>query len=130
MLAVCARDFSFVRTVIDLDVAVREIERRAEGWRDAGFTVEPVTWRDQGGGWPPSLNTERGAVADPDSIGVTVRLGDQQGSVVLFEGGWCDVEYWPGSASSKPVTDAPGYPDGLTVEEFGRLLDNLIDRFH
>jgi hypothetical protein len=95
----------FVRTVIDLDVAVREIERRADG-----FTVEPVTWRDQRGGWPPSLNTDRGAVAGPDSIGIKVRLGDQEGSVVLFEGGWCDVEYWPGSASCEPLTEAPGAP--------------------
>ena len=73
-------------TVVDLDVAVREIERRAEGWRAGGFAVGPVTWRDQGGGWPPSLKTERDAVADPDSIGVEVRLGVQEGSVVLFKG--------------------------------------------
>ena len=25
--------------------------------------------------------------------------------------------------------EAPGYPDGLTVQEFGRLLDSFIDRF-
>ena len=81
-----------MRTVVDLDVAVHEIERRADGWREAGFVVGPVTWRDQGG-WPASLKTERGVVADPDSIGVKVRLGDQEGSVVLFKGGWCDVEY-------------------------------------
>jgi len=53
--------------------------------------VGPVTWRDQGGGWPPSLKIERDAAADPDSIGVEVRLGVQEGSVVLFKGGWCDL---------------------------------------
>src|ERR1035441_2328562 len=47
-------------------VAVREIERRAERWCAEGFAVGPMTWRDQGEGWPPSLKTERGAVADPD----------------------------------------------------------------
>lgn len=123
------RHTCLMRTVIDLDVAVREIERRAEGWREAGFAVGPVTWRDQGEGWPASLKTERGAVADPDSIGVKVRRGDQEGSVVLFKGGWWDVEYWSGSTSSEPVMEAPGYPDGLTVQEFGRLLDSFTDRF-
>jgi len=39
-----------MRTVVDLDVAVREIERRAEGRYAAGFVLGPVTWRDQGGG--------------------------------------------------------------------------------
>jgi hypothetical protein len=37
------------------------------------------------------LKTERDAVADPDSIGVEVRLGVQELSVVLFKGGWCDL---------------------------------------
>lgn len=118
-----------MRTVVDLDVAVREIEHRAEGWRAEGFAVGPVTWRDQEGGWPASLKTEREAVADPDSIGVRVRLGVQEGSVVLFKGGWCDLEYWSGSACAEPVMEAPGYPGGMTVEEFGRLLDRFIERF-
>jgi hypothetical protein len=116
-------------TMVDLDVAVHEIEHRAEGWRAEGFAVGPVTWRDQGAGWPPRLTTRRDAVADPDSIGVAVRLGVQEGSVVLFKGGWCDLEYWSGSASDEPVIEAPGYPDGLTVEGFGHLLDSFINRF-
>lgn len=119
-----------MRTMVDLDVAVREIERRAEGWRAGGFAVGPVTWRDQGGGWPPSLKTERDAVADPDSIGVDVRLGVQEGSVVLFKGGWCDLAYWSGSPSDEPVIEAPGYPDDITIEGFGHLLDSFINLFH
>ena len=118
-----------MRTTIDLDVAVREIECRAEGWRIEGFEVGPVTWRDQGEGWPPNLKTERDTVVIPDSIGVEVRLGAQGGSVVLFKGGWCDLEYWSGSPSDEPVIEAPGYPEGLTVEEFGSLLDSFINRF-
>jgi hypothetical protein len=58
-----------------------------------------------------------------------VGLGVQEGSVVLFKGGWCDVEYWSGSATAEPVMEAPGYPDGLTAEEFGQLLDSFIHRF-
>jgi hypothetical protein len=118
-----------MRTTIDLDVAVREIECRAEGWRIEGFEVGPVTWRDQGEGRPPNLKTERDTVVVPDSIGVEVRLGAQEGSVVLFKGGWCDLEYWSGTPSDEPVIEAPGYPEGLTVEGFGSLLDSFINRF-
>src|SRR5262245_22804579 len=106
-----------------------KIERHAGGWCAEGFAVGPVTWRDQAAGLPPSLRTEREAVADPDSIGVAVRLGVQEGSVVPFKGGWCDLEYWSGGASDDPDIEAPGYPGGLTVAEFGRLLDSFIDRF-
>lgn len=31
-------------SVVDLDVAVREIERRAVRWNAQGFEVGPVTW--------------------------------------------------------------------------------------
>jgi len=48
---------------------------------------------------------------------------------VLFKGGWCDLEYWSGSPSDEPVIEAPGYPEGLTVEGFGFLLDSFIDCF-
>lgn len=41
-----------------------------------------------------------------------------------------DLEYWSGSASDEPVIEVLGYPDGLIVEGFGRLLDSFIDRFH
>ena len=120
------RQTCWMRTTIDLDVAVREIECRAGGWRTEGFEVGPVTWRDQGEGWPPNLKAERDTVAVPDSIGVEVRLGAQEGSIVLFKGGWCDLEYWSGSRSDEPVIEALGYPEGLTVEGFGFLLDSLL----
>jgi hypothetical protein len=90
---------------------------------------KPSSERDRARDGPPSLKTDRDDVADPDSIGVTVHLGVQEGSVVLFRGGWCDVEYWSGDASDEPVMGAPGYPDTLTVDEYGRLLDSFINRF-
>jgi hypothetical protein len=34
-------------------------------------------------------------------------LGFQEGSVVLFKGGWCDLAYWSGSPSDDPVIEAP-----------------------
>jgi hypothetical protein len=114
---------------IDLDLAVGEIEHRVGSWRTRGFDVAPVTWREQGEGWPPSLKTERGNVVRPDSIGVAVRRGEQEGSVVLFDGGWCDLLYWVGGTDAEPVYGHPGYPSGLTVEQFGLVLDDFIGRF-
>ena len=111
--------------VVDLDDAVLEIERRVATWRRAGLVVGPVTWRDQGEGWPPSFKTDRTQVKDADSIGIALRKGEQEGEVVLFKGGWCDFVYWTGEASDEPVQDAPGHPDQMTVESFGPVLDRL-----
>lgn len=114
---------------IDLDVAVWEIERRRDAWRSAGLTVGPVTWRDRGEGWPPVLRTDRTQVGHPDSIGVAVRKGDQEGEVVLYEGGWCDFLYWSGTEIDDAIQDVPGYPGGMTIVEFGTVLDRLAQRF-
>lgn len=118
-----------MKDVIDLDVAVLEVERRLDRWRSAGFSVGPVTWRDQGGGWPPQLKTDRAEVREADSVGIAIRKGDQEGEVVLFKGGWCDFVYWTGNVQDDPVEDAPGYPDGMTVEGFGQVLDRLAEFF-
>lgn len=115
--------------VVDLDAAVAEVHARLPGWEASGVTVAPVTWRDQGEGWPPPFKTERAEVLDPDSIGVVLRKGEQQGEVVLFKGGWCDYVYWNGSADDEPVQDAPGYPNSMTVKGFGAVLDRLTAEF-
>lgn len=94
---------------IDLDLAVLEIAHRIDAWRAAGLTVGAVTWRDRGEPWPYPLKVDRGAVKDADSIGVAVQKGSQEGAVVLFDGGWADLEYWSGIASDEPLLDAPGY---------------------
>lgn len=118
-----------VDDVVDLDSAVNEIVRRLDRWRDAGLVVGPITWRDQGEGWPPSIKTERAEVSDADSVGITLRKGEQEGEVVLFKGGWCDFVFWTGEASNDPVQDAPGFPNEMTVERFGAVLDRLADYF-
>jgi len=114
-----------VQDVIDLDVAVLEIERRVRVWQGAGIDVGAITWRDQGEGWPPPFKTARAQVLDADSIGAVLRKGDQEGEVVLFKGGWCDFVYWSGRASDEPEQDAPGYPNEMTIEHFGAVLDRL-----
>ncbi|MEO0493566.1 MAG: hypothetical protein AAF081_09135 [Actinomycetota bacterium] len=115
--------------VVDLDAAAKEVEDRFEPWRRVGLTVGAITWRDQGDGWPPSFKTVRADVKDPDSIGVALGKGDQEGEVVLFRGGWCDFVYWSGDPADDPVQDAPGYPDQMTIDGFGAVLDRLADQF-
>lgn len=115
--------------VVDLDLAASEIERRAASWRRSGISVGDVTWREQGEEWPPTLKCDRSQVVDADSIGVQLRKGQQEGEVVLFKGGWCDFAYWSGELDDEPTQDAPGYPDTLTVESFGSVLDRLASLF-
>jgi hypothetical protein len=117
------------RPAIDLDAASIELTDRIEAWRAAGFRVGPVTWREQGEGWPPSLKTVRGQVTQADSIGTVVRRGRQEGTIVLFDGGWCDLSFWSGNPGDDPVVEAPGYPDGLSLDEFGAVLDRFIALF-
>ena len=114
---------------IDLDAAARMIEERRESWRQSGVTVGETTWRDQGEGWPPVLKTSRSDVRDADSVGVALSKGEQEGSVVLFSGGWADFLYWSGDPSDAPVDEAPGWQDWLTTDTFGSLLDRLGDLF-
>ncbi len=63
---------------------------------------------------------ERDDVVRPDSIGVAVHRVDQEGSVVLFDGGWCDLQYWSGRLSDEPIEKAPGYPQAPTGPALGR----------
>lgn len=115
--------------VLDLTLAVAEIDRRIDQWRSAGLDVGSVTWRDQGEGWPPPFKTDRMQVKDADSIGIALRKGDQEGEVVLFKGGWCDFVYWTGEADDDPIEDAPCWPGEMTVEAFGVVLDRLAECF-
>ncbi len=109
---------------IDLDVAAQEIEARRHVWRDAGIAVGETTWRDEADGWPWKLKTSRSNVRTPDSVGVALSKGDQEGSVVLFRGGWADLLYWNGK-EGEVVDEAPGWDDWLTIDAFGSLLDRF-----
>lgn len=115
--------------LVDLDVAVSQVIERMSRWAAAGIVVGPVTWRDQGAGWPFPFKTNRAEVIDADSIGVFLRKGKQEGEVVLFRGGWCDYVYWSGEVEDDPEQDAPGWPDSITIEGFGQVLDRLTAEF-
>ncbi|MFD5747982.1 hypothetical protein [Streptomyces sp. NPDC127033] len=80
--------------VVDLDQAAAVIDERVARWLEAGLTVGRTTWRDEAAPWPPQLETDRELVRDPDSVGVRVSgPADTELGVVLFRGGWADVEF-------------------------------------
>ena len=113
---------------IDLDAANAVIEEWRPQWAAMGITASETTWRDQSRGWPPPLLTRRAEAGDPDSVGVSLVKGAQEGSVVLFKGGWADLLFWNG-ADDDVITEAPGYDDWLDLEAFARVLDRLTTAF-
>jgi hypothetical protein len=62
-------------------------------------------------------------------VGVTVRKHKQEGRLVVFRGGWADLEYWRGGPSDEPVTEAPGWDDWMDLPGIERLLRRFADRF-
>lgn len=111
--------------VVDLDAAAKVIEDRLHVWRARGLEVGPLTWRDEARGWPWQLVSRKRAHW-PDSVGFRVRRGPAMGAVVLFGGGWADVEWWQGTAGSEPETSAP---DVGSVDGFAALLDSLLEQW-
>ncbi len=111
--------------VIDLDHAADEIARRRPGWELAGLSVEAVTWRDYAAPWPQTLERDRNLVTDPDSIGVEISgPGDARLFIVLFRGGWADVDAvtreWDAVIVNGPRIRLP--------RDFGLLLDQYVVR--
>ncbi|MGK5638644.1 hypothetical protein ACSNOK_10090 [Streptomyces sp. URMC 126] len=100
--------------IVDLDEAAAVLGRQAVGWRSAGLEVGQVTWRDIQASWPQPLETDRARVHDPDSVGVVLSgPGETELSVVLFRGGWADVDYIAGldDAGSLPASNIASVAD-------------------
>jgi hypothetical protein len=112
---------------IDLDKAAAVLEHRLVSWQKRGLSTGRVTWRDEGN--TAVLTVDRSSVRNPDSIGVHVRLGKQEGQLVLFKGGWADLEYWSGDIDDPPILEAPGWDDWLDLGRLGSLLDDFSGRF-
>lgn len=112
--------------IVNLDAAAAEIEHRRGRWTGVGLTVGAVTWRDELARWPQRLETNRGRVQDPDSVGVRV-LGDDdaEAQVVLFRGAWADVDFFSERTGWELVAEAP---EIRSATEFGAVLDEIIAR--
>lgn len=111
--------------IVDLDEAAVALAGRAAGWRSAGLDVGPLTWRDIEAPWPEPLETDRARVRDPDSVGVVVSgPGDAELWVVLFRGGWADVDF------IASLDDAGSLPaSGITsASDFANRMDQWVAR--
>lgn len=106
------------------------IAERAARWSAAGLTVGAVTWRDADAPWPQRLETDRALVRDPDSVGVLVsRATDAELSVVLFRGGWADVDFFAGHDEAGLDVAGPLPAFGIdSAAEFGIRLDRWMSR--
>ncbi|MEU6705442.1 hypothetical protein [Streptomyces wuyuanensis] len=111
--------------VVDLDAVAAVVAGRTVGWRSAGLEVGQVTWRDAEALWPQPLETDRARVHDPDSVGVVISgPGDAELSVVLFRGGWADVDFIAG------LDDAGSLPaSGIaSAADFEARMDQWVAR--
>lgn len=114
---------------MDLDQVAALITRHALAWEASGLVVGAVTWRDAAASWPSPLREDRGQVVEPDSVGVAVRKHGQEGQLVVFRGGWADLEYGSGGPSDEPVLEAPGWDDWLDLAGVDRLLRRFAALF-
>ncbi|MBB1246667.1 hypothetical protein GL263_24400 [Streptomyces durbertensis] len=114
-----------MRRTVDLDEAAAEVAARRPGWRAAGLLVAEPTWRDEAAPWPQTLETDRARVSHPDSLGLLVSgPAGTLLSVVLFRGGWADVDYFAGGDDAG-VLPASGI---RSAAEFGVRLDAWVGR--
>jgi hypothetical protein len=58
-----------------------------------------------------------------------VRKHQQEGKLVVFRGGWADLEYWGGGPSDEPVLGAPGWDGWMDLPGIERLLRRFADLF-
>jgi hypothetical protein len=115
-----------METRIDLDLATAEIERRREAWEQRGLSVGTLTWRDQARQWPDLIVESRLDAVDPDSVKVVLERGRAVAEVVLYRGGWADVE-WANYAGPDGDHHPEKTHDDLTPQTFGEVLDSLVD---
>jgi hypothetical protein len=113
-----------VERAIDLDAVAAAVQRRGARWIARGMTVGQLTWVD-GQTTVNELTTHREAVRGDYSVGVRVRRGDEEGQLVVYAGGWCDLEFWAGRADCKPLAEAPGADEPLDMAG----LEVVLDRF-
>ena len=99
------------RTVLDLDQAAAEIQRRWFVWTAAGISVHPITW--DGDETEASAQSLRWRASRPNA----------QADVVLSADGWVET------AVRRPGSDATAHATVQvdSIEAFGLLLDRVVE---
>ena len=122
-----AARISTVDLRIDLDAAAAEMSARLRERSD--LDIGPLTWKDMNAPYDAPFPTDRAEVEIPYSVGVHVLRGNEEGLLVLYAGGWADLEYWTGSAADDPILRVPGYDDWLDVPRFAAVVDEFLGFF-
>jgi hypothetical protein len=118
-----------VESRVDLDQVAGLISRHVISWERGGLAVGALTWRDAAGPWPRPLREHRSEVAEADSVGVMVRKGEQEAQLVIFRGGWADLEYWSGRPCDEALTEAPGWGDWMDLSGIEQTLLRFASLF-
>jgi hypothetical protein len=107
------------RTVLDLDQAAAEVERRWFVWTAAGIRVHPITW-DGGETEPPPVGPE---AVTPRSMRFRASRANAQADVVLHADGWAET------AIRRPDAAATAHATAQvdSVEAFGLLLERVVE---
>jgi hypothetical protein len=119
------RDDPLMDRVADLDEAAAVLVKQVARWRSAGLAVGEMAWRDWEAEWSQPLETGRARVNDPDSLGLVISgSAEAELSVVLFRGGWPDVDFFDGldDAGSLLASDIESAAD------FAARMDQWIVR--
>lgn len=108
--------------LIDLDVLAARIRDRSAVW-SARADMGPLTWRDEAAKWPQPITQDRESVRIPESLGFRMDRSPDILLVVVWIGGWFDIEILKGEehvqpfAEFKTVDEAMGHVERV-VEEF------------
>ena len=77
--------------LVDLDDVASQLSSVLVKWRNSA-TVGPLTWRDAAAPWPQPIVSVRGSVVIPESVGLRLQRDDDEMQVVVWAGGWADVD--------------------------------------
>lgn len=106
------------RSKLDLDQVARELTGLRPGWAERGITAGQLTWRDARAAWPKPIVTDRTAVAEPESVGMTLTAANgNEALLILWRGGWADVDLLLGSQVVSRAPDLHDVADCVTLAE-------------
>jgi hypothetical protein len=109
------------RTVLDLDEAAAEVQRRWFVWTAAGIRVHPITWTGHETERPPLVGRPEAGTAT--SLRLRASRPNAQADVVVYADGWVET------AVRRPDVAATAHATAQvdSVEEFGLLLERVVE---
>jgi hypothetical protein len=118
----------FVEQNIDLDEGAVALTQRLPRWQARGLSVGDITWAD-GQLFDHEVTADRQRVRGDYSMGIRARRDREEGEVILYAGGWCDLEYWSGRPVDQPFAETHGWEEPLDLPAFVRVLDRFESLF-